>query len=262
MKKHSHIESIQFDPQVLDLLNGSIDGELSTMEQAKLDKLLTDSAALRELNEELQALTDILEGLPEREPPGYLHTTITSQVRLPLPGGLQGQKPGFFSVPWVRTGLAVAAGLVLTVGIYQTGMETLSPEEASSMTGTIVKNVQGQLLDSTGFNTELMNGKAELRIKDGLLFVDVHFNSDGIAIVKLDLSGQNLEYAGIDGLKSQAADVAVANGSISVTSSGPQHYELLLRRTVEFNGNSPTPLEVEFFAGNVLVHEAELSESR
>lgn len=262
MNEHTHIDQSQVDQHILDLLNGSIDGELSAAEHAELDKLLAGSVDVRDLYEELKELAGILDGQPEQEPPEYLHSAITSQVRLPLPVDGQRQKPGFLSdwlsTPWMRTGLAVAAGVIITIGIYQSGPENLSSEDVSSMTGSIVKNPNGELLDSTRFNTKAINGKAELRYKDGLLFVDVNLESAGKVVVNLNFSGQGLEYAGINGLQNKADDVAVANGSVSVASSGQQHYALLLKRTAEFAEDNPGPLMLEFFADDILVYETQL----
>lgn len=273
MNKPTDIKQSPAEQHVLNLLNGSVDGELSAAEQAELDELLANSAHVRAMNEELKALAGVLDGLPEREPPEYLHHVITSQAittisrgRLPAVGGAQGDKPGSFrrwlAMPWMRTGLGVTAGLLLTVSIYQTGSENLSPADTSDMTGTVMKNPRGALLDSTRFNAEALNGKAELRYKDGLLSVDVYLESDGRAALNLDLSGQDLQYAGIIGLPDQAGNVAVADDSISVAGSGLQHYAVLLKRKVEVPGGNPGPLRLEFFADNVLIHKAELGRSR
>ena len=57
------------DQHILDLLNGSIDGEISATEQDELDSLLASSPVVRSLNDELRAVTRILDELPELEPP-------------------------------------------------------------------------------------------------------------------------------------------------------------------------------------------------
>jgi len=272
MNEPTHNAQPDLDQHVLDLLNGTIDGGLSAVETAELDKLLAGSIPARESYEELKALVGVLDELPEKVPPEYLYDAIISQVRLSVPDDVQVEKPSLFSTrlfgnwlsaPWMRTGFAVAAVLMLTIGIYRTGSENLSPEDTSSMTGTVVKNPNGVLLGSTRFNAEVMNGEVKLRYKDGFLSVDVRLESDGTAVVNLGFSGQELEYSGITGLQNTGADVAAANGSVSVTTrSGRQHYELLLRRTAELPQGESTLLILEFFADGVLVHEAELGGSR
>ena len=260
-KGQSHV-----DQHVRDLLNGSIDGELSAAEQTELDALLAGSARVRDLHEELKALSGILDRAPEQELPEYLHDAIISQVRLPVSSGPQGQKPGLFSqwlaAPWMRTGLAMAAGVLLTFGIYQTGTENLSPEDAARMTGTVAKNPGGVLLDSTRFNSQSINGKAEVRSRNGLLFVDVYLESDGMALLNLGFSGQDLEYAGINGLPNSADGVTVSNGQISVTSSGQQHYELLLKSIADVDKGQSGTLTLAVYEESALVHEAELDSSQ
>lgn len=268
-------EQTNIDQRTRDLLNGSIDGELNSAQQQELDQLLASSEEVRTLYEEFQSIARLLNEIPELEPPAYLHDAITSQVRLPVAGAAQAGKTGLFSnwlaAPWMRAGLGVAAALVLTIGIYQSDSQKLSPEDTSSMTGTVVKNPNGALpygaiLDSTRFNAEQMSGKVVLHQKKGFLLLDVRVESAGPAVVTVDFPQQDFVYAGINGLENQPDDVALIDGSISVSSSGQQHYELLLRSTSQQQankkeGNKPTPLTLEFFADNVLVHEAELDGS-
>ena len=270
MNEPTHNDQSKVDQHVLDLLNRGIDGELSTSEQAELDELLAGSAQLRDLNRDLEALAKILDSVPAQEPPEYLHNAIVSQVRLPVAADTQVQKTGLFSqwlvAPWMRTGLAVAAGVLLTVGIYQGGTENLSPQDASRMTGTAVKNPAGVLLDSTRFQSNAMNGSAELRSKDGLFSIDIYLQSGGEALFSLGFAGQNLELVSVNGLNNPEVDVAVSGDSVEVTGSGTQHYELLLRSTAESGANSesnrPGPIALEFFADSVLVHEDELDSSQ
>ena len=270
MNEPTQNDQLKVDQHALDLLNGSIDGELSVSEQAELDALLAGSARVRDLNKELKALADTLDGVPEQQPPEYLHNAIISQVRLPVSADLPGQKTGLFSrwlaAPWMRTGLALAAGVLMTVGIYQTGSENLSPEDASRMTGTVMKNPAGVLLDSTSFQSSAMNGNAELRAKNGLLSIDIHLESDGEALFSLGFAGQSLELVSVNGLNNPEVDVAVSDDSVKVTGSGTQHYELLLRSTAvsaaNLGSNQPGPIALEFFADSVLVHEAELDSSQ
>jgi len=258
------------EQQIQELLNRGIDGELDVAEQRELDLLLASSENVRDLNEELKAFAGLLDQVPDREPPGYLHKAIISQVRLPVPGDAHREKTGFFSTwfpaPWMRTGVAVAAGLMLTIGIYQTDSENLSVEDTSSMTGTIVRNPNaqtGELIDRIQFLTATMKGTAELHNEDGLLSVNVNLESEGSAVLSLGFNGQGLTYEGITGLQDRSNDVSVAEGSIHVSTAGQQNYSLLLRDISESGAGRQvdSPLVLEFYANNILVHEAELGGS-
>lgn len=251
------------DQQVLELLNSSIDGELSAAEQSELDALLARSESVRAQYAELNDLAGILDGAPELDPPQYLHNAIVSQVRLPVSADdKQIQKAGLISqwlaAPMMRTGLAVAAGVLLTVGIYQTGTESLSIEDEARMTGTVLKTPDAVLLDSTSFDAGTMQGTAQLSSKNGLLLVDISLQSAGTTLVDLGFSGQSFELVSVTGLEEKTDHITVSDHLVRVTGSGSLNYGLLLRNTADLENAKLNPLTLAFFADSKLVHEAEL----
>lgn len=267
MNEQFHIEQGHISQRVHELLNGSIDGELNTAEQGELDRLLADSDKVRGLNEELIELTCLLDDLPEREPPEHLQDAIERLVRLPVRSSSRDGKPGFFGswLPayWLRTGFALAAAAVLTVGVYEMGSEPITARDAANIAGTVARNpatVQGELLDSIVIDTDTLNGRVELRNRDDLFTLDVQLNWDGPTEVVVNLAGRGLEFEGITQQQDRKDAVSVVDGSISVVSSGAQQYALNLRRTSE--ATRAEPLTLEFFANNMLVHEAELNVSQ
>ncbi len=100
MNEPTHNDQSHVDQHVLDLLNGSIDGELSAAEQAELDSLLAGSARVSDLHEELKVLAGILDELPEQVPPEYLHNAIISQVRLPVVADAEDKSPDYSANGW------------------------------------------------------------------------------------------------------------------------------------------------------------------
>jgi|GEM_PF-1737033 len=263
------------DDHILELINRGIDGELNQSQRDELDQLLGDSARLRRLNEQLKAVTGLLDALPRREPPEYLRNAITSQVRLRVPVRDNSGKQGFFSTwlpaNWLRTGFALAAGAVLTVGIYQIGSETTSPEDVSNMTGTLVQKPlpdHGVLLDSIRIDTAALNGVVELRQKDEVFILDIRFESEGPAEVGVDIAGWELEFEGLElatnpRKQNLAEAVSIEHGSVRIASSGEQHYyALLLRRTSGEDWRGSAPLGLEFFANDKLIHQAEIGGSQ
>ena len=264
MNEQNHI-----DQHARELINGAVDGELSATEQHELDSLLAGSGQLRDLNEELQTITGLLDGLPEVEPPPYLQESIERQIRLPVQSMRHEEKQGFFGTwlpaHWLQTGFAIAAGVVLTIGIYEVGSRPMTAEDASNMVGTVVKTQaadQGELLDSIHIFTDTLSGRVELRKMDDLFSLDVQLNSDGPTQVVVDYAGRGLEFEGITRMQDQNDAVSIVDGSVKVASSGEKRYTLNLRRTTNSEGQEIAPLELAFFANNMLVHEAELSVSQ
>jgi len=261
MNEHKHI-----DQHVEELLNGGVDGALSATEQDELNSLLAGSAQFRDLNEELKTFTGLLDGLQEVEPPAYLQESIERQIRLPVYSNQHEEKQGFFGTwlpaHWLRTGFALAAGAVLTVSIYEWGSGPMTAEDATNLVGTVIKSQaaeQGELLDSIHIFTDTLSGRVELRKKDDLFTLDVQLNSDGPTQVVVDYAGRGLEFEGITRMQDQNDAVSIVDGSVNVASSGEKRYTLNLRRTTNSERQRIAPLGLDFFANNMLVHEAELS---
>ncbi|MCP4044868.1 MAG: hypothetical protein GY732_02620 [Gammaproteobacteria bacterium] len=267
MSKHSKNDKPPIDQHVQDLLNGNIDGELNATEQAELDQLMASSKHVRDLNEELTAVSRFFDQAPEREPPDYLQSTIEKQIRLPVVSNGSDGKVGIFgswlSANWLRTGFALAAGVILTVGVYEMGSEPITDQDSANMVGTVVKNPvskQGELLGTILVETDLLNGVVELRNADNLFILDLQLNSAGLSEVAVNFAGQGLVFEDITRERDHEDTITVADGSVTVATSGEQHYTMRLRPTSEFVEDRP--LELEFFANNKLVHEAKLSVSQ
>lgn len=249
----------------LDLLNRSIDGELNSIEQEELNHLLATSGEARSRHEELKTVSRLLDELPEVDPPEYLQETIERQIRLPVQGRADFKKQSFFgnwlSANWLRTGFALAAGVVLTVGVYEMGSEPIDISDSASLSGTIVKpglvDQQGMLLDSILLETDKLNGLVELRGKNDVLTLDIKMKSDGPSEVIVNFTGRGLEFDGVSRTKDPVEAVSVADGAIHLASSGEQHYTLSLRRTSDVQ--KATPLALDFFAESELVQKAELN---
>ena len=267
MNEQNNIAKPHIDQHVHDLVNGSIDGELNATEQAELDQLMAGSEHVRDLNEELTAISSLLDRVPEREPPEYLQSAIESQVRLSVAdNGTDGKNNilgNWLSTNWLRTGFALAAGVVLTVGVYEMGSEPMTDQDSANLVGTVVKNPvskQGELLGTILVETDLLNGFVELRNTDDFFVLDLQLNSAGLSEVAVNFAGRGLVFEDIMPEQDHEDIITVADGSVTVASSGEQHYTMRLRRTSEFA--KVRPLELEFFANNELVHAAELSVSQ
>ena len=262
-------EQNQLYQRTLDLLNGGVDGELSLGEQNELDSLLSGSDQLHDLNKELKSLTGLLDSLPEIDPPQYLQEAIERQVKLPVKSDHFDEKQSFFgswlTTHWMRTGFALAAGAVLTIGVYEMGSRPMSAEDVNNLSGTIVDkktSSQGELLDSINIYTETLTGSVEIRSSDDLFTLDVQLISDGPTQLVVDFAGRGLEFEGVTHMQDHQDAVSIADGLVTIASTGEQRYTMSLRRSKGYEAHTTVPLELDFFANNSLVHEARLSVSQ
>lgn len=252
------------DQRTLDFINASIDGELSATDQDELDRLLLSSESARQMERELRAVTNLLDDLPQFEPPHYLQGAIERQVRLPASGTRQTKPSGW--IAWLdssrwRTGLALAAGVVLTVSVYEMGSKPVSIEDSRNMTGTIIKpgnsSRQGEVIDSLRLDNAQLNGLVELRNQNGLFTLDVQLNSGVPVEVVVDFAGRGLVLEGASNSADSGNAVSFGDGEIRLASNGRDHFSVKLRRAAETQTSGPIALD--FYEGERLVKKAELN---
>jgi len=262
-------EQTQIDQRSQDLLNGGVDGELSSSEQNELESLLSGSTQLHDLNKELKSLTGLLDNLPEVDPPQYLQEAIERQVRLPQQSDRFDEKQGFFGTwlptHWMRTGFALAAGAVLTISVYEMGSKPMSAEDVSNLSGTIVdQQTSGQVevLDSININTDTLTGSVVISRTVDLFTLDVQLSADGPTQLVVGFADLGLQFEGVTHMSEYQDAVTVSGDSVKIVSNGEQRYTMNLRRSKEFDEHTVVPLELDFFANDLLVHEADLSVSQ
>lgn len=260
MNKQEHIDQPKIDQRILELLYGSIDGELDAVQQGELEALLAGSKQLRDLDRDLRSFIQVLDKVPEREAPEYLQDAIERQVRLPVPGDSFADKQSFLRnwlpAHWLQAGLALTAGVVLTVGVYEMGSGPMTAEDSANMAGTVVERLAVKLLDSVDINSDNLNGVAELRAQGDLFTLDVELTSVVSTELVVHLTGKGLAFEGISPKPASETAVSVGQDTINITSSGAQRYTLSLRRIP--GTQTTSPLDLEFFADDVLVQEMAL----
>jgi anti-sigma factor RsiW len=71
---------MHLDPQDEERLSAYLDGELSSDEQARVEQLLADEPAARQLLDELRAVSSTLQGLPRTRVPGDLAADVLREI--------------------------------------------------------------------------------------------------------------------------------------------------------------------------------------
>jgi len=251
------------DQHILHLVNSSIDGEISHKEQEELERLLMASPEVRNLNDELRTITRLLDEVTEVEPPEHLQDSIERQVR--LPSQVHTDPKSFWGIDWLggswlRTGFALAAGAVLTIGVYEMGSEPITARDSTSIVGTMASNGSadqpGALLDSIQLNSVNLNGHVELHGNEELFTLELQLNTDELTDVVIDFAGRGLYFDGVNGRQSRDDSVSIEDGSIHLAGSGELQYTVKLRRAS--STQQLAPLDVSFFSGDDLILQTEL----
>ena len=130
------------DTRSLELINAEIDGELTPDERTELEALLASSAEARAMKAELLKLSNVIESVPEREPPADLTDRILGQLKQPARRPAFSLAGLFASLQPVPVGMAFAAGLLLTVGVYELSPGQRADSDVAGMVGTMVLDSQ------------------------------------------------------------------------------------------------------------------------
>lgn len=242
------------------LINGQVDGELNDSEQQELDALLANSNELRTVLDDLTGLSDCLHQLPEKSPPAYLQNAITSTVRMPVDESKGRGKPAFFTwltEHWLGPAFALTAGVMLTVGIYETNPDS---SDTTNMTGTMVSvdTVKGELLDRVSVGDDGVSGTAALH-KNGREFViDVNLDSTQPAEFTINYAANGLEFVGVTSSKNRVDGVLVDQQKVTIEGHGQQQYTLRLRSKDTDMTAKSAPLQVALSVNNGTPQMAEL----
>jgi len=249
------------DERTWALLNGQVDGELSDNEQQELVALLANSKELQAIHAELTGLRDCLQQVPEKLPPAYLHNAIISTVRLESTGATRRNFSSWLTEHWLGPAFALTAGILLTVGVYETNPNAINVSDRAKMTGTIVNAssaIKGELLDRIQVGTNSISGTAELRRSGRDFLVDVQVDSELPAKFTLGYAANGLEFMGITSSKNPVEDVTIDQKQVTVEGEGQQHYTLILRNPGDQLAANAAPLIVGLSVESGKPHLAEL----
>jgi hypothetical protein len=175
------------DARTIELVNGAIDGELSETEQAEFDALIENSPQARKYHAELCRLDELLKQMTHEDLPADLHEKITASIELSSPA----RSPVVRAFPRaLGYGIAASVALLIAVGIYQSGL-VRGPQDVAQMTGTIAPQA-GDTIDGVRFDAPGLAGEARLIERNGLIVLDVMFESDDPVDLAIDLGDSGL----------------------------------------------------------------------
>jgi len=225
------------DARSLELINAEIDGELTAGERTELDALLASSAEARAMKAELQKLANLIDSVPEQEPPADLSDRIVGQIRLP------GRRPsfsfkGFFtSLQPVPVGVAFAAGLLLTVGAYEMSSGQRARTDVTGMVGTMVLDSPEQQRDRESrlaIEAPGISGSVAVTGVGDILVLNFDVAAEQGTEILIAMADAGLGFGGIAHAAADAAAIGgsyeVSGGNLRVVNETGHPFSVYLRR--------------------------------
>lgn len=244
-----------------ELIHSGLDGELRGSEQSELNSALEASAEARAYLKGLEAFSDLLDGEEALELPDGLHLKIVDSIQLPRKKSFS-----FTAIPgFVRYGLAAAAGLVLTVGVYESqqgGSEGMDfTTDVGSMVGTIMRNDRAEVeetLDTLIFDLEQVSSAIRLQRRDGQLVLDVLLDAKDPVDITVDFTSDGLKFDAIAQTQSELKSIEFADQAIQVKGHGRHHFAVLLHRDSDRAESSQASIALRFTSNGELLKEGSL----
>jgi len=232
------------DTRDLELINAEIDGELTADERAELEALLESSAEARAMKAELWKLSNFIDSVPEQEPPADLSERILGQVRP------RGRRPSFSlaglfaSLQPVPVGMAFAAGLLLTVGVYELSPGQRADFDTAGMVGTMVlgsKEVPVEQENRLAIAGPGVLGSVSLSGLGDILVLSFDVSAEQETEIIIGMAGAGLGFGGIahgvvDDDVAVGGSYEVSGGDLRVVSEGSHPFNVYLRRV---DGGNP-----------------------
>ena len=253
---------MQLDDRTIDRIHASIDGELAPDHQRELDALLASSPEAAALHEELRRLDDWLTADAGPEMPRTLSERIIQEV-----GDAAGRPSLLTSLfaPFrpAAVGLAFAAGLLLTVSVYEWIPAEGAGMDPSALSGALVRApAAGTAPGLDAFDIEYpgLSGRAVLeRGPDGLLLsLDLATDQALDALILPGEGGQGIGgiVAGEGSGPLRGVTFDTSGGKLSV--SGRQVITVILPDDPAYRV-APRTITVTFFRQGKPVHTGTLS---
>jgi hypothetical protein len=249
------------DPKYFELIQADIDGEIDDAGKDELENFLAESEEGRAVYEELETLCRSLDGLPSIEPPPHLRHVLMNQAPArsaprPEPGLLQ----RLFSGPLLGYVGVFVAGVALTLALVDSSQISRGAfDDVTGLVGTVANpGLSAPEHDTISIDESEVAGTVTLRNTGPLLIVDFDLSAQQPVEIVAGYSDKTIWFNGFAQLESTGTSIAAETGAVTLQMDGKRRYGLYLNNP----GMRPATIDLQFKAGDQVIHEAELSFSQ
>lgn len=245
------------DPNIVELINADIDGEISPADKDTLEAMMAESPEAQAMHAELSGLSSSLGDLPDLDAPPYLIHTIMAKIPKPESQDRRGDfLRGLFAAPALRYAAMFVAGSVLTLSLVSS--DQVSERAFNDVTG-LVGTISSEVPVGPGIQTMQIDrtdvaGHITVRSSGPLLIVDFDLVSNGPIDIVASYSDQSVWFNGFAQLESPGASISAESGRISMKINGKRRYALYLHNA----GDRNVSIHLRFMSDGEVVYDTDI----
>jgi hypothetical protein len=244
------------DPNIVELINADIDGEISPADKDTLEAMMAESPEAQAMHAELSGLSSSLDDLPDLDAPPYLIHTIMAEVPKNESQDRGDFLRGLFAAPALRYAAMFVAGSVLTLSLVSS--DQVSERAFSDVTG-LVGTISSEVPVGPGIQTLQIDrtdvaGHITVRSSGPLLIVDFDLVSNGPIDIVASYSDQSVWFNGFAQLESPGASISAESGRISMKINGKRRYALYLHNA----GDRNVSIHLRFMSDGEVVYDTDI----
>lgn len=253
------------EEKIFELINKSIDGVLTSREEAKLKKYLEFNPDTQKLYTDMKQVATILDSVKEIEPPVSLKQRIINTVNaheLPRPA-----REGFslrwilphvarYRVAYAFTGGAVAGMLIF--GLLTTGFGRLSTVDVTKLYGTLVDHdYAARMIPCASVAVDLNGITGSLSTKKGenIVLTELEMDSREALDLKVSYDGNSLRVLGVGQTNGSSSAINIADNTITIKTTGKNRYNIYFVEGTQ----SSSPIRCSLVRAGNLLSEYDLS---
>jgi hypothetical protein len=247
------------DPNIVELINADIDGEISPAQKQELDAALAANPEAQAMHTELSGLGAAIDALPDLDPPPHLKHAILASIPAPGPEPRHDGNwlQSLLMAPALRYAGMFAAGALLTLSLVSS--DQLSDRAFTDVTG-LVGTISSEVSDGPGIQITRIDrpevaGRVSLRNSGPLLIVDFDLVSAGPVDIVATYSDQTVWFNGFAQLESPGASISAESGRVTMQIDGKRRYALFLHNA----GDREIELNLQFKSGEDVVYDTDVT---
>lgn len=244
------------DPNIVELINADIDGEISPADKDTLEAMMAESPEAQAMHAELSGLSSSLDDLPDLDAPPYLIHTIMAEVPKNESQDRGDFLRGLFAAPALRYAAMFVAGSVLTLSLVSSDqVSERAFNDVTGLVGTISSEVPvGPGIQTLQIDRTDVAGHITVRSSGPLLIVDFDLVSNGPIDIVASYSDQSVWFNGFAQLESPGASISAESGRISMKINGKRRYALYLHNA----GDRNVSINLRFMSDGEVVYDTDI----